>query len=156
MQPVVEQALEEAETSINDLNAIAVTQGPGLVGALLVGISYAKGLASAAQLPLIPVNHVLAHVHGAALGLNTDWSNMLNCLALVVSGGHTNLYFMDTPTSFQLVASSIDDACGESFDKVAKVLGLNYPGGPEVEKWARQGGQVKVLDAAHGRRTCAP
>ena len=134
---IVKATLQEAEMSLADIDAIAVTQGPGLVGALLVAISYAKGLASAGK-PLIPVNHVHAHVHGALLGLPEEF-NHYPALALVVSGGHTNLYRMASATSFELVAHSIDDACGESFDKVAKLLGLGYPGGPKVEELATSG-----------------
>jgi N6-L-threonylcarbamoyladenine synthase len=112
-----------------------------LIGALLVGISYAKSLAFASGKPLVPVNHVFAHVHGALLGLppTVKRSDLFPALSLVVSGGHTNLYFMEHECDFQLVAYSIDDACGESFDKVGKLLGLPYPGGPEIEKLARSG-----------------
>lgn len=143
IDPIVREALKQAELDLRQIDAIAVTQGPGLIGALLVGISYAKGLASAKNLPLIPVNHVLSHVHGAALGIDAPWSELLDCLALVVSGGHTNLYHMSSPTDFKLVANSIDDACGECFDKVAKVLGLAYPGGPQIEKKALSGDKKK-------------
>ncbi|MFW7382073.1 MAG: tRNA (adenosine(37)-N6)-threonylcarbamoyltransferase complex transferase subunit TsaD [Oligoflexus sp.] len=137
--PIVEQALQEAGCTLAEIDGIAVTRGPGLIGALLVGISYAKGLAMAAEKPLIPVNHVHAHIHGAVLGLSQDFSALLPCLALVVSGGHTNLYVMKSPTEMELIGRSIDDACGESFDKVAKLFGLGYPGGPVVEKLAKQG-----------------
>jgi len=136
---LVEQTLGEASRSLSEIDAIAVTRGPGLIGALLVGISYAKGLAMAAEKPLIPVNHVHAHIHGALLGVEQDIADLLPCLALVVSGGHTNLYLMKSPTDMQLIGRSIDDACGESFDKVAKLFGLGYPGGPRVEKTAVQG-----------------
>lgn len=139
IQPMVEKALAAASCSLEDIDAIAVTQGPGLIGALLVGISYAKGLALATGKPLIPVNHVHAHVHGALLGLDADMKSLFPALALVVSGGHTNIYAMDDPLSFKLIATSIDDACGESFDKVAKLLGLGYPGGPRVEALAAKG-----------------
>lgn len=136
---VFDQAMEEAQASLDDVDAIAVTQGPGLIGALLVGISYAKGLALASAKPLVPVNHVEAHVHGAMLGIEEDPERLYPCLALVVSGGHTNVYLMREPTSFELLAYSIDDACGESFDKVAKLFGLGYPGGPAIERLAREG-----------------
>lgn len=135
---IVNRALENAGLSLKEIDAIAVTQGPGLVGALLVAISYAKGLASASGKALIPVNHVHAHVHGAFLGLDKVFDDYPS-LALVVSGGHTNLYHMSSPTQFDLLAHSIDDACGESFDKVAKLLDLGYPGGPVVEKLALNG-----------------
>lgn len=136
---VVRESLRAAKCSLEEVDAVAVTQGPGLVGALLVGIAYAKGLAMAGRLPLVPVNHVHAHMHGAFLGLDTPLDDLFPCLGLVVSGGHTNLYWMQGPTAFELVASSIDDACGESFDKVSKLLGMPYPGGPHVEKLAKKG-----------------
>ncbi|MCX6130888.1 MAG: tRNA (adenosine(37)-N6)-threonylcarbamoyltransferase complex transferase subunit TsaD, partial [Proteobacteria bacterium] len=136
---VVDQALLEAGCELSAIDAIAITQGPGLVGALLVGIAYAKGLALASHKPLVPVNHVEAHIHGAILGLDLASSELYPCLALVVSGGHTNIYFMPGPTVFELMAYSIDDACGESFDKVAKLFGLGYPGGPVIEENAKSG-----------------
>lgn len=133
------QCLEEANVTIDDVDAIAVTQGPGLIGALLVGVSYAKGLAQRAQKPLIPVNHVHAHVFGALLGIDKSLDEIFPCIAAVVSGGHTNLYYMNNPNDFNLIAYTIDDACGESFDKVAKLLKLGYPGGPIIERRALQG-----------------
>ncbi len=139
IDPIVRQGLTDAGVTLADIDGIAVTQGPGLIGALLVGVSYAKGLAIASRKPLIPVNHVHAHVHGAFLGLREEPSTLFPCLAMVVSGGHTNLYFMRAPTDFELMATSIDDACGESFDKVAKIMGLGYPGGPAIERLAANG-----------------
>ncbi len=139
--PLFEEALHLAGIKAEELGAIAVTQGPGLVGALLVGISFAKGLASSLAVPLIPVDHVHAHIHGALLALpaETVVSSLFPGLALVVSGGHTHLYLMTSAISFTLLASSVDDACGECFDKVAKIMGLPYPGGPVIERLARQG-----------------
>lgn len=139
--PLYEQALKLSGLRPEQIDAVAVTQGPGLIGALLVGISYAKGLASSLEIPLIPVDHVHAHIHGALLGLPSEVAlqDLFPGLALVVSGGHTHLYLMRSPTEFTLVASSVDDACGECFDKVAKVLGLPYPGGPAIEALARGG-----------------
>jgi N6-L-threonylcarbamoyladenine synthase len=134
-----DQLLSETHTSLADIDAIAVTQGPGLVGCLLVGASFAKGLAQSASKILIPVNHVHAHVHGALLGIDAPHDQVFPTLALVVSGGHTNLYYMSTPLSFELLAHTIDDACGESFDKVGKMMGLPYPGGPQVEILATKG-----------------
>ncbi|MBC7530477.1 MAG: tRNA (adenosine(37)-N6)-threonylcarbamoyltransferase complex transferase subunit TsaD [Oligoflexus sp.] len=136
---IVDEALQKAGFTLKDIDAIAITQGPGLIGALLVGIAYAKGLAFASGIPLVPVNHVEAHVHGALLGLTQPTEELFPCLALVVSGGHSNIYYMKSPTEFELMAYSIDDACGESFDKVAKLFGLGYPGGPVIEKLAREG-----------------
>ena len=138
IDPLFRQALAEAEIQAHEIDAIAVTQGPGLIGALLVGVAYAKGLALGLGKPLVPVDHVQAHVHGALLGV-TPTAAFYPALALVVSGGHTNLYRMRGPTHFHLLACSVDDACGESFDKVAKILGLGYPGGPAIERLAASG-----------------
>jgi N6-L-threonylcarbamoyladenine synthase len=146
------EALAQASVDEHAIDAIAVTQGPGLIGALLVGVSFAKGLALRLKRPLIPVDHVHAHIHGTFLD-NAEWAKtagaMFPCLALVVSGGHTNLYRMDGYTNFQLLGRSLDDACGESFDKVAKLLGFAYPGGPAIERAAEHGTpghSLKVLD----------
>ena len=144
IHPLVLQTLAEAGKTTRDLDGIAITQGPGLIGALLVGIAYAKGLAVAMQKPLIPVDHVHAHIHGALLDPLTQDKVQYPTLALVVSGGHTNLYLMTGPTQFELLGSSIDDACGESFDKVAKLMGLGYPGGPAIEKLARAGDPTSI------------
>jgi N6-L-threonylcarbamoyladenine synthase len=149
---IFREALREASITEHAVDAIAVTQGPGLIGALLVGVSFAKGLALRLGRPLIPVDHVHAHIHGTFLD-NTEWnlagSATFPCLALVVSGGHTNLYRMDGYTNFQLLGRSLDDACGESFDKIAKLLGFPYPGGPAIERAAvsgRPAHSLKVLD----------
>lgn len=139
IDPIVQEALRQAGKTIQDCDAIAITQGPGLIGSLLVGIAYAKGLSLVSGKPLIPVDHVHAHVHGALLGLKDNVETLFPSLALVVSGGHTNLYYMRTPIDFELIACSIDDACGESFDKVAKLFQLGYPGGPVIEKMAKGG-----------------
>lgn len=136
---LTQTALQAANLTIAEMDAIAVTQGPGLIGALLVGVSYAKGLAYAAGKPLVPVDHIYSHIHGALLGLTVDDKELYPCMAAVVSGGHTNLYIMRGPVQFELIAHTIDDACGECFDKVAKVLGLKYPGGPEIERLATTG-----------------
>ena len=118
------------------IDAVAVTQGPGLLGSLLVGTLFAKGLALRHQKPLIPINHVHAHIFSALLDQEKTVDEIFPSLALVVSGGHTNLYFMPDAQTFKLVGHTLDDACGECFDKVAKMLGLPYPGGPEIEKRA--------------------
>lgn len=144
IDPIVREALHQAGKTLADCDAIAITQGPGLIGSLLVGIAYAKGLALVSGKPLIPVDHVHAHVHGALLGLKDEVETLFPSLALVVSGGHTNLYYMRTPVDFELIACSIDDACGESFDKVAKLFRLGYPGGPAIEKMARGGDPQSV------------
>jgi N6-L-threonylcarbamoyladenine synthase len=138
------QLLTESEVTLAHIDAIAVTQGPGLVGCLLVGASFAKGLAQSSQKPIIPVNHVHAHVHGAILGIDAPLEQIFPTLALVVSGGHTNLYYMKSCIEFELLAHTMDDACGESFDKVGKMMGLPYPGGPHVETLAKSGVPNKV------------
>ncbi len=137
--PVVDQALADASVELKDIDAIAVTQGPGLIGSLLVGICYAKGLAQSSKKPLIPVDHVHGHIFGALLGAEGDPEDLFPCLALVASGGHSNLYYMKDPLTLKLMAYSIDDACGESFDKVGKKIGISYPGGPVIERLARGG-----------------
>lgn len=139
IREMYQQLLRETSTNPQHIDAIAVTQGPGLIGCLLVGASFAKGLSQSSGKPLIPVNHVHAHVHGALLGIDVPFDQIFPTLALVVSGGHTNLYYMRSPIEFELLAHTIDDACGESFDKVGKMMGLPYPGGPHVETLARSG-----------------
>jgi N6-L-threonylcarbamoyladenine synthase len=141
--PLYKKTMEKAEISIENIDYIAVTAGPGLVGSLLVGVSFAKGLALATGKPLIPVDHVHGHVHSTFLDVSWDIEERFPALALVVSGGHTNLYWMRSPLDFSLVASTIDDACGESFDKVAKMLGMEYPGGAKIESWAQRGDPKK-------------
>jgi len=133
---VVETALQIANITLDDVDAIAVTQGPGLIGALLVAISYARGLATSLNIPLIPVNHVHAHIHASLLGATEDVEELFPAIGMVVSGGHTHLYRMNGVNQFHLVAHSIDDACGECFDKVGKLLGFSYPGGPKIEQCA--------------------
>ena len=136
---LVQEVLHDANLQRTQLDAIAVTQGPGLIGSLMIGASFAKGLAIATNKPLLPVNHVHAHLFGALLGVDTKKAQLLPCLALIVSGGHTNLYYMRSLLDFQLLAYSLDDACGEAFDKIAKVLGLGWPGGPHIEQAATRG-----------------
>jgi len=134
--PVVEQALEDAGVSHDELDGIAVTVRPGLIGSLLVGVSFAKVLAFLWQKPLLPVDHLLAHVHAcffSCAGLGPP------VVALVISGGHTSLFRVDEMTSVQRLGATTDDAAGEAFDKVASILGLGYPGGPAVERAARGG-----------------
>ncbi len=130
--PVVREALN----GIDAVDAIAVTQGPGLVGSLLVGITYAKALCYAKGLPLIGVNHIEGHIHAIAID---SGQVALPAVALVVSGGHTHLYEWREPYQYRLLGKTRDDAAGEAFDKVAKLLGLGYPGGPAIDKLAAQG-----------------
>ena len=142
--PVVRAALAEAQIGLSDLDAIAVTSGPGLAGALLVGITYAKALAFANRLPLIAVNHLEGHIHAVLLNEREsgDATNNEAALALVVSGGHTHLYLArpaDGSWHYTLVGRTVDDAAGEAYDKVAKLLGLGYPGGPWIDALAQFG-----------------
>jgi N6-L-threonylcarbamoyladenine synthase len=142
--PVVRQALAEAKHTYNSVDAIAVTQGPGLAGALLVGISYAKALAFALDKPLIAVNHLEGHIHAVLLEERQKGNHELQfpVLALVVSGGHTHLY-LATQTgnawTYENIGHTRDDAAGEAFDKVAKLLGLGYPGGPVIDRLSTHG-----------------
>ncbi len=144
MVPVVRQALAEAGRTYQSVDAIAVTQGPGLAGALLVGISYAKALAFALDKPLIAVNHLEGHIHAVLLEQRKSGNGDLNfpVLALVVSGGHTHLYLAELHENlwtYKNIGHTRDDAAGEAFDKVAKLLGLGYPGGPIIDRLASQG-----------------
>src|SRR5271170_2060304 len=146
--PVVRAALDKAGVSFADLEAIAVTEGPGLAGALLVGVAYAKSLAFALGKPLIAVNHLEGHIHAVLL----THSEMLELrdnrsLALVVSGGHTHLYLVryeGESFTYRNVGATLDDAAGEAFDKVAKLLGLGYPGGPWIDALAPHGDPSSV------------
>jgi len=134
--PVVQQALRDASVRLPDLDGIAVTQGPGLVGSLLVGCAVAKSLAYVHRKPLVGVNHLEGHIYAAFL---TDDPPVHPFLALVVSGGHTALYLARAPLAYALVGQTRDDAAGEAFDKVAKLLGLGFPGGPIIERTAQTG-----------------
>ncbi|MGC2369989.1 MAG: tRNA (adenosine(37)-N6)-threonylcarbamoyltransferase complex transferase subunit TsaD [Candidatus Sulfotelmatobacter sp.] len=152
--PVVRQALAEANQTYDSIDAIAVTQGPGLAGALLVGISYAKALAFALDKPLIAVNHLEGHIHAVLLEERQKGNHELQfpVLALVVSGGHTHLYLATQKNeswTYENIGRTRDDAAGEAFDKVAKLLGLGYPGGPIIDRLAPHGdpGAVKFLPA---------
>ena len=135
--PLLREALKEAELEPQDLDAVAVTQGPGLVGCLLVGISLAKSFAFGCGLPLVAVNHLHAHLFSAAFGL-ADEDVPFPHVALLVSGGHTAVYFVGHPQSVEQLAATRDDAAGEAFDKVGHLLGLPYPGGPAIEKQAKE------------------
>ncbi len=140
---VVEQSLQQAHISLGDIDAIAVTRGPGLAGSLVVGLNAAKGMALASGLPLIGVNHLEGHIYSAWV-CNPDEANQASepafpLLALLVSGGHTELNLMSDHATYQRLGSTLDDAAGEAFDKVARLLGLPYPGGPSVQKAAETG-----------------
>jgi N6-L-threonylcarbamoyladenine synthase len=133
---VVERALDQASVGWSDLGAIAVTAGPGLVGALLVGLSFAKAAAATLDVPLIGVHHLAGHIESLVL---ENGELPLPAVVLVVSGGHTNLYLVSAPGCYELISRTRDDAAGEAYDKVAKLLGLGYPGGPVIDELARRG-----------------
>lgn len=133
---VIDQALGQAATTLDEVDAIAVTQGPGLVGSLLVGVCYAKALAFGLEKPLIAVNHIEGHVYSVVF---ENPPIEYPALALIVSGGHTNIFFVPRAGEYKVVSRTRDDAAGEAFDKVAKMLGLGYPGGPAIEAVARKG-----------------
>jgi N6-L-threonylcarbamoyladenine synthase len=139
---IVDQAFRDAGKVLSDVDGIAATSGPGLIGSLLVGLTYAKALAFSAKKPLIAVNHIEGHIYSVSF----EHPNVeFPALALVVSGGHTNLFWLESPSNdfrdlrYKLVGKTRDDAAGEAYDKVAKILGLSYPGGPVVDRLARMG-----------------
>ena len=152
IDPVMQEALKEAGVSLQEIDAIAVTYGPGLVGALLVGVAYAKALAFGLGKPLIGVNHIEGHVAANFLAhpaLEPPF------LSLIVSGGHINLAFMKDYGVFEIIGRTRDDAAGEAFDKVARAIGLGYPGGPKIEKAAREG-NPQVIHFPRGKVDEAP
>ncbi|MEH7346206.1 tRNA (adenosine(37)-N6)-threonylcarbamoyltransferase complex transferase subunit TsaD [Bacillus sp. JJ1532] len=132
---VLEEALKQAELSFDDLDAIAVTEGPGLVGALLVGVNAAKALAFAHNIPLVGVHHIAGHIYANRLVTELEFP----LLSLVVSGGHTELVFMKANGHFEVIGETRDDAAGEAYDKVARTLNLPYPGGPHIDRLAHVG-----------------
>ena len=138
---VVERAMSDASVDWDDVDALAVTQGPGLVGSLLVGVSFAKAVAASLSKPVVAVHHLAGHIESIFL----EHGNIpLPAAVLVVSGGHTSLYFVPEPGVYSLVGRTRDDAAGEAYDKVAKLLGLGYPGGPPVDKLAREGDDLAI------------
>jgi N6-L-threonylcarbamoyladenine synthase len=134
--PVVNEAFELASLTAKDVDGIAVTAGPGLVGSLLVGVSYAKAMAYALNKPFVGVNHIEGHIYSVAF---ENPPIEYPAEALIVSGGHTNIFFIPEPGKYKVLSRTRDDAAGEAFDKVAKLLGLGYPGGPIIERLARDG-----------------
>ena len=139
--PIVNEALARAEIRAEDIDGIAVTVGPGLVGSLIVGVSYAKAMAFALDKPIVGVNHIEGHIYSVAFdNPPVDYP----ALALVVSGGHTNIFHIPEPGKYKVIARTRDDAAGEAFDKVARMLGLGYPGGPVIERLAREGNAKAV------------
>jgi N6-L-threonylcarbamoyladenine synthase len=148
---VVEHALTDAKVSLDDIGAVAVTQGPGLVGSLLVGVSFAKALAWSRGIPVVPVHHLAGHIESLTL---THGELPLPAAVLVVSGGHTSLYLVSSPGEYRLIGRTRDDAAGEAYDKVAKLLGLGYPGGPIIDRLAKQGND-RAIDFPMTRLTHA-
>lgn len=132
---IIEEAMNEAEVTFDDLDAVAVTEGPGLVGALLIGVNAAKAIAFAHNLPLIPVNHIAGHIYANQLIEPLEFP----LLALVVSGGHTELVYMKEHGNFEIVGETRDDAAGEAYDKIGRVLGVPYPGGKHIDEMAQLG-----------------
>lgn len=142
IMPVVQQALAQAHLTLNDIDAIAVTQGPGLAGSLIVGMNMAKGMALALDKPLVGVNHLEGHIYSAWVhnaGEEIPPAPQFPLMALLVSGGHTELNLMTDHLTYQRLGSTLDDAAGEAFDKVARLLELPYPGGPSIQKAAEEG-----------------
>lgn len=138
---VLEQTLNEANMTFKDIDAIAVTYGPGLIGSLLVGLQAAKALAFAYNKPLVPVHHIAGHIYAN----NIEKEMQFPLIALVVSGGHTELVYMKNHYEFEYLGGTLDDAVGEAYDKVARVIGLKYPGGPEIDKLAKDGKDTYTL-----------
>ena len=143
---IMKEALKEANVTLDDIDAIAVTQGPGLVGALLVGVSYAKGLSYVTGKKLVAVNHIEGHIAGNYLTHN-ELKPPFICL--IISGGHTHLVNVKSYSEFEILGKTRDDAIGEAFDKVARVVGLGYPGGPKVDKLAKEGEANIKLPVTH-------
>lgn len=146
---VAQAALKQAQLSLKDINLVSVANGPGLLGSLLIGISFAKALSLALGIPLIGVNHVYSHIYANFLnGRRIEFP----FLALVVSGGHTSLFYIRDFKKIEILGQTQDDACGEAFDKVAKILGLGYPGGPLIEQLARKGDGKKIKFRCSGTK----
>ena len=138
---ITRKVIKDANISIEDIDYIAVTNGPGLMGSLLSGISFAKGMSQGLNIPLIPVNHLEAHLNSVFIEHQNLKPPFIN---LLVSGGHTQLWIVKDLFDYELIGETLDDACGEAFDKGAKKLNLNYPGGPEIEKMASTGEKNKI------------
>jgi N6-L-threonylcarbamoyladenine synthase len=145
--PVVQQAIEQAGITIADIDAIAFTQGPGLMGSLVVGTSFAKALALSINKPLIPVHHMKAHIMAHFIEDDLIDVPTFPFLCLTVSGGHTQLVNVESPIQMNVIGQTIDDAVGEAFDKAAKMLGLPYPGGPLIDQYAKKGDPLKFTFA---------
>jgi len=139
--PLIKDALQESKLELKDIDLICATAGPGLIGALLVGLTFGKGLSYSLKKPFIPVNHIEGHIYS---GFLMEEKPEFPFLALVVSGGHTLLVLVNSFTEIKKLGSTVDDAAGEAFDKVAKMLGMPYPGGPEIQKAAEKGNPDKI------------
>ncbi len=137
---IVHQALAESNTNLSDLNAIAVTTEPGLAGSLIVGSGFAKGLSLKLNIPIIPINHIEGHLYSGCL---EDSTVEFPFISLVVSGGHTAIFYVKSYSEYEIVGLTKDDAAGEAFDKIAKLIGLEYPGGPLIDKFAKNGDKNK-------------
>ena len=155
MIPVLDEALSGARCGLDGLNAIAVTYGPGLSGALLVGLNFAKALAFSLGLPLVPVNHLEGHIYAAWLDGPTDPQDSegprFPSLVLIVSGGHSDVVLMEDHGRYRRLGQTVDDAAGEAFDKVARLLGLGFPGGPAIDRLAAEHGRAKTLRLPRAR-----
>ena len=141
VNPLVKDALKISNLELKDIDLVCATAGPGLIGALLVGLTYAKGLAYSLQKPFIGVNHIEGHIYS---GFLMEEQPVFPYLSMVVSGGHTLLLLVESFTKIQKLGSTVDDAAGEAFDKVSKMLGLGYPGGPMIQKYAARGNDNKI------------
>lgn len=142
---VIEEALNEAKMDVEDMDAIAFTQGPGLIGSLHVGVQAAKTLAWSFNKPLVPIHHITGHIFANHLVSDLQFPLM----ALVVSGGHSELVYMTSDCEYEIIGTTQDDAIGEAYDKVARVLGLSYPGGPQIDKLAKEGQPIYKLPTPH-------
>jgi len=136
ISPIVREAINEAKISFSDVDALAVTSNPGLIGSLIVGSNFAKGLAVQYGLPIVPINHIEGHLYSGCL---QDETLEFPFISLVVSGGHTTIFHVKSYTEYDIVGSTRDDAAGEAFDKIAKLFGMTYPGGPIIDKLAKEG-----------------
>ncbi len=148
--PVLDEALSGAGCGLADLDAVAVTYGPGLSGALLVGVNFAKALAFSLSLPLVPVNHLEGHIYAAWLDTNGEGPRFPS-LVLIVSGGHSDVVLMEGHGRYRRLGQTVDDAAGEAFDKVARLLGLGFPGGPAIDRLAAEHGRAKTLRLPRAR-----
>lgn len=147
---VIEEALRSAQVTLDDVDAVGVTYGPGLVGALLVGVAEAKAISYARNLPLVGVHHIEGHISANYIE-NRDLEPPFPCL--VVSGGHTHLVIVEDYGKYRILGRTRDDAAGEAFDKVARAIGLGYPGGPKIDKLAKEGMQTQFRSRGHMLRT---